>query len=467
MTLAELKLQNEQKILKYLLTDKKYLELSDNELHSKYFSKKYQRIFKLLKFYYHHNNDVLIPTTLSNIFYSEIYSQYISDDDMVIYNSLYNDDLIEIEPDEASFKQTIQILKYQYKREELTHIAQEITEKSNTTLSEAEVDTLNTELLTKLTDLSIDNNIILKSGSLQESAKEQLERYNYLRDHPDSIEYIPSGFEAIDQVEGGFRRTELVYVIGRKGTGKSILLLNLAYNACKVGYNVLLFSLEISKEDYERRLAACACSISSNNLKRATLNTADYKRFEQYIDNLKHNKTIDGNQMGAFVIIDVPNQCKPAFIDSTLALEQTKRNIQFDIVVIDYAGLMMPDIDVPEKRHQQGNIALSLKRIARKRNCVVYSAAQMSRQGKNDMQQKGGHAESAYIAESDQVGDHIDWGISIKIVNPESDYAILESFKTRDAAPFSIPFKKNYAMMQMIPVAENINNETTWGKVLI
>lgn len=467
MTQSELKVQNEQKILKYLLTDKKYLELSDNELNSKYFSEQYQRVFKLLKYYYHHNNDILTPETLNNIFYSEIYSQYISDNDRIIYESIYNDDLIEIESNEASFKQTVKILKYQYKREELTRIAQELIDKSNKQLSEAEVDKLNTDLLAKMTDLSIDNNIILKSGSLQESAKEQLERYNYLRDHPDSIEYIPSGFDAIDQVEGGFRRTELVYVIGRKGTGKSILLLNLAYNACKVGYNVLLFSLEISKEDYERRLAACACSISSNNLKRATLNTADYKRFEQYINNLKEKKTIDGNKMGEFVIIDVPNQCKPAFIDSTLSLEQTKRNVQFDIIVIDYAGLMMPDIDVPEKRHQQGNIALSLKRIARKRNCVVYSAAQMSRQGKNDMQQKGGHAESAYIAESDQVGDHIDWGISIKIVNPESDYAILESFKTRDAAPFSIPFKKNYAMMQIIPVAENANNETAWGKVLI
>ena len=467
MTQTEFKRETEQKILKYLLADKKYLDMSVNELNAKHFSNEYKNLFRLLKLYHKHNHDILTPGTLKDIFSSEIYSKYVSADTYNVYNSIYNDDLIEPDFNDASFKQTIKILKYQYKKNELVNIANDIMAKSSDKLDESEIDKFNNQLLTHLTNLNIDSNIILKSGSLKDSADEQLQRYNYLHDHPNSIEYIPSGFDAIDLTEGGFRRTELVYVIGRKGTGKSILLLNLAYNACKAGYNVLLFSLEISKEDYERRLAACACSIPSNGLKRATLNDADYKRFQQYLANLKENKTIDGKAMGEFVIVDVPNQCKPAFIDSTLSLEQMRIDKNFDVIVVDYAGLMMPDIDVPEKRHQQGAIALSLKRIARKRNCVVFSAAQMSRQGKNDMAQKNGHAESAYIAESDQVGDHIDWGISIKIINPESDYAILESFKTRDAAPFSIPFKKNYAMMQMLPVMENTNNETTWGNALI
>ena len=467
MTSIDLKKQNERKILKYLLANKKYLELSVNELNSKYFSNEYKSLFRLLRLYYNHNNDILTPHTLDNIFTSGIYKDCVSEDIKTIYESVYHDKITEIDLDEASFKQIVKILKYQYKEKELIHIAEDITAAFDKQLSETEVDQLNDKLLNRLNNLNVDNNIILKSGSLKDSADDQLQRYNYLKDHPNSIEYIPSGFDAIDLEEGGFRRTELIYVIGRKGTGKSILLLNLAYNACKAGYNILLFSLEISKEDYERRLAACACSIPSNGLKRAILNDADYKRFQQYLYNLKKNKTIDGKDMGEFVIIDVPNQCTPAFIDATLALEQTKLNKKFDVVVIDYAGLMMPDIAVPEKRHQQGMIALSLKRIARRRKCVILSAAQMNRQGKNDMPQKGGHAESAYIAESDQVGDHIDWGIAIKIINQESDYAILESFKTRDAAPFSIPFKKNYAMMQMIPISENINNETTWNNTLI
>ena len=269
------------------------------------------------------------------------------------------------------------------------------------------------------------------------------------------IEYIPTGFDEIDSIEGGFRPSELIYVIGRKGTGKSILLLNLAYTACLAKKNILLFSLEISKEDYERRLAACACSISSNGLKRGKLTDEEYKIYEKYINNLKLHKSINDTNMGEFVIIDLPANCKPSFIESHLLLEQRKRQIKFDVIVVDYAGIMQPDYDIAEKRHQQGAIALSLKQIARKYNCAVYSASQMSRQGRMDINQKGGRADSAHIAESDQVADHIDWGIAIKITDVESDIGVLESFKTRDAAPFSFSFRKNYAMMQMKQIKNN------------
>ena len=410
MTKSELKFQNEKKVLKYLLQDKLYLDLGINKLHSKYFSKEYKSLFRLIKMYYNNYHNVLTPLIIKDIFNSNTYGQFVTGDDYDIYFSIYNDEFIEIDLTDASFSQIVDILKYQYKQEQLTQMAESVISNLNSNLTNSETDELSNKILHQITDLVNDNNIILKSGSLKESADEQLERYNFLHDNPNSIEYIPSGFDAIDKVEGGFRRTELLYVIGRKGTGKSILLLNLAYNACKAGYNVLLFSLEISKEDYERRLAACACSISSNGLKRASLEDADYKRYVQYLYDLKKYKTIDGKTMGEFVIMDVPNKCTPAFIDSTIDIEETRRGIKFDVIVTDYAGLMQPDVDVPEKRHQQGSIALSLKRIARRRNCVVYSAAQMSRQGKNDMQQKNGHTESAHIAESDQVGDHIDWG---------------------------------------------------------
>lgn len=152
----------------------------------------------------------------------------------------------------------------------------------------------------------------------------------------------------------------------------------------------------------------------------------------------------------------MPANCKPSSIEAHLLLEQRKRQVKFDVIVVDYAGIMQPDYVIAEKRHQQGAIALSLKQIARKYNCAVYSASQMSRQGRSDINQKGGHADSAHIAESDQVADHIDWGIAIKITDVESDVGILESFKTRDAAPFSFSFRKNYAMMQM----KSIKNST-------
>lgn len=461
MNNEEFKTTVERKIIKYLLSDKIYLASCSGLLKSIFFSKEYQDVYRLLIMYYRDTNDVLSPTAAELLFQNNTYQRATADVFSVL-RSIYNDDLIDVDLTEANFKTLSSVLKSQYTKSELINIAEIIIDKNNSkTLSDEEIQQLNNQIIDKTTQLANNDNIIRKSSSIAESADDFLNSYNLLHDNPNSIEYIPTGLDVIDKNEGGFRRTELIYVIGRKGTGKSILLLNLAYNACKAKYNVLLFSLEISEEDYNRRLAACACSIPSNGLKRANLVEADYKRFEQYIHNLKEKKSIDGKDLGEFVIVDVPNQCTPSFIESQLILEQKKRNVIFDVVVVDYAGLMQSDQELIEKRHQQGAIALALKRIARKYNCAVYSAAQMSRQGRNDINQKG-HADSAHIAESDQVADHIDWGIAIKIPNPESGYGELESFKTRDAAPFTISFEKKYEMMQIIP--NNILISSDWSQ---
>lgn len=67
---------------------------------------------------------------------------------------------------------------------------------------------------------------------------------------------------------------------------------------------------------------------------------------------------------------------------------------------------MQNDTFIVQKRHQQGQIALDLKRIARKHGCVVISAAQMSRQGKMILVIIG-HADTSHVAESDQVAESL------------------------------------------------------------
>lgn len=443
----------EKTLLKHIINNKLYVTLAESKLKSSYFSDKFKSLYQFLIFYYRRNNAIITPDILNLLFSMGQYKSLTSD--MVnIYNSLIEETDID-DLSEENFNSNANILKFQYAREEIIDIAKYIIECNNQTIDATDTQKIITEVSDRILKINSDDTIIRKSSSIIESIDEQLDNYLQIYHNPNSIEYIPTGFDAIDSIEGGFRKSELIYVIGRKGTGKSILLLNLAYNACKAKKNILLFSLEISKEDYERRLTACAASISSNRLKRGNLTEDEYKQYKLYIEKLKEHKTIDDKEMGEFVIIDVPSSCTPSFIESQLVLEQRKRNIKFDVVVIDYAGIMLPDSNVAEKRHQQGIIALNLKQIARKYDCAVYSASQMSRQGRNDINQKNGHADSAHIAESDQVADHIDWGIAIKITDIEDQYGTLESFKTRDAAPFAFQFLKNYSMMQMKPIQKD------------
>ena len=447
MTLQDFKKVTEAKVLKYLFDNVAYIALGESKLQKEYFST-YVNVYRFLLLYYHKFGGTYDEVAALDFAKSQGIVHLFKD----TQNYCAGIDNITIDLTESAFLAEIEVLISLYKKIEYIHLAQEIVNFDIPNAPIHKMAQLEETISKKMIDLTTNRSLIRKSGTLSESADEQLKAYLELYEYPNKIDYIPTGLPKIDRYEGGLRRSELVYIIGRKGAGKSILMLNMGLAAAEANKNVLLFSLEISKEDYERRMAAAAARISSNGLKRGTLNDEEYSRFRQYIDNLKEHKTFNGMPMGQFVIIDIPAQITPSFVEAQLLLEQKKRNIKFDEVIVDYAGIMSPNIAVQEKRHAQGAIALDLKNLARKYNCVIISAAQMSRQGKNDTSQKGGHSDSAHIAESDQVADHIDWGIAIRLLNQDIKHGVIESFKTRDAAPFSFPFINNYDIMRATPI---------------
>ena len=71
---------------------------------------------------------------------------------------------------------------------------------------------------------------------------------------------------------------------------------------------------------------------------------------------------MDGKQTGDIFFVDVPSKCTPSFIESQIELTGKLKKIKYDVVIVDYAGIMQNDTFIAEKRHQQGQIALDLKR---------------------------------------------------------------------------------------------------------
>ncbi|MNM99706.1 Replicative DNA helicase [compost metagenome] len=310
----------------------------------------------------------------------------------------------------------------------------------------------------ELTTITARQSSVRKEGTIKDSANDRWAAYQKVKNEPETLKAVPTGFSKIDDSNGGFRAGELVYVIGRKGDGKSVALLNFGHNAWAAGFNVIIFTLEISKEDYERRFDARAAGVASNGLKMGKLQPEEEKIYKQYIENTKKgkvevlNKVSGQNELadaGIMYIVDCPSGCTPAFVDSKLDTIEQTLGIKFNMVITDYAGIMKPNISIAEKRHEQGQIALDQKRIAREREVIVVSAAQMTREGG-----KSKEADTSHVAESDQVSDHIDWGIAVRSISETTGK--MESFKTRDAAPFSFHYTKKYSQMKMIELEDNL-----------
>jgi replicative DNA helicase len=263
---------------------------------------------------------------------------------------------------------------------------------------------------------------------------------------------IPSGYNKIDKQSGGFRKGELVYVVGRKGDGKSVTLINFAHNAVVAGKNVIYFSLEMSALMCQRRYLSRATQIPMVKFKNGEVTMEEMSDFATLAKE-KKQKSFNGKEwtvkenIGTFCVVESAFSMTTATVDSIIQAKEEEMGLLFDMVIVDYAGIMSASSETggSERRHQQGQVALELKRLALQRNMVVVSAAQMNREGSK----KKEAVSTANIAESDQIADHLDWGLAVYTSEENENEAVMTTIKVRDGEPFSTKMKKDYAKMTL------------------
>ena len=89
---------------------------------------------------------------------------------------------------------------------------------------------------------------------------------------------IPSGFNDLDRKTSGFQKSDLIILAARPSMGKSAFALNVAqYAALKQGKRVVIFSLEMSKEQLGMRLLAMEARVDSNKLRTGNLTAEDWE----------------------------------------------------------------------------------------------------------------------------------------------------------------------------------------------
>lgn len=452
----------QKKFLAYLFADKRYIAASFGRIKPHHLPD-YHWLYKLLTGYYQRHKDVITDDVVDIMFAKK----NLDANTIVSYKTTISELRNELRDkngrfigNDAEFNALIEELEEIQERKDFVKIAETIINTNPLDCSSDKLKEMKNQVKEKITQITARSGTTRKEGTIKDSARQRLENYRKVKTNPEAIKAIPTGFRQIDEANGGFRAGELVYVIGRKGDGKSVALLNFAHNAWVAGYNVIIFTLEISKEDYERRFDARAAGVSSNGLKMGRLTPEEEAIYEKYLQRLEQGKVevLDKEtgqfklvNCGTLYIVDCPSGCTPAFVESKLDTVEQLLGIKFHVVITDYAGIMKPNVPVGEKRHEQGQIALDQKRIARERDCVVISAAQMTRGGAREKETTTEH-----VAESDQISDHIDWGIAVRSISETT--GVMSSFKTRDAAPFKFHFAKKYAQMKMVELEDSLSS---------
>lgn len=179
----------------------------------------------------------------------------------------------------------------------------------------------------------------------------------------------PTGFGDLDAITGGLHAGDLVLLGGRPGTGKTSLALAIALACAERGQPVLLFSMEMSREQLAQRLVAM----------RAQVDLAALRRHHLGEDRLR----IALSAMSALAELPIWIDDTPAPAIADLHARAQRFLAERDalgLVVVDYLQLVQAHLGRDATRVQEvGAVSRGLKALARELRCPVLALSQLSR----------------------------------------------------------------------------------------
>lgn len=186
-----------------------------------------------------------------------------------------------------------------------------------------------------------------------------------IKTDPESAAGTSTGFEALDNVLVGLGKSDLVLVGARPGMGKTSFAMNIATNvARKSKKSVVVFSLEMSKEQLVSRMLSSEALVDSYAIRSGILNDEQWSSLAHAASML--------------------SECD-IYIDDTAGIgvsamkAKLRRVKNLGFVVIDYLQLMQSDRRIDNKVQEVAEISKNLKILAKELNIPVVCCAQLSR----------------------------------------------------------------------------------------
>lgn len=183
---------------------------------------------------------------------------------------------------------------------------------------------------------------------------------------------ISTGIPALDKelYHKGWGKKELVVFMGGPKMGKSTALADFAKFATFDGNNVLYVTLEVSKKIVSDRLDANLANIIVNQV--ADSPNEVYSKI----------KAIEASRkVGKFIIEERPSGSMTPNDLNRIISKHKGNGIIFDMVVVDYADIMAPNIRTNDPQENSKTTYVDLRAIAQRENVAMLTATQTNREG--------------------------------------------------------------------------------------
>jgi replicative DNA helicase len=189
----------------------------------------------------------------------------------------------------------------------------------------------------------------------------------------DSITGLKTGFTEMDLKLSGLQKSDMIVLAARPSVGKTAFALNIAANAAiREGKCVLLFSLEMAKEQLVQRLLCMVGEVDSDRLRKGFLADAEFSKVQKAAGMLDRAK----------IYIDESAGLTP------LELRSKARRLsaadKLDLIIIDYMQLMHSSSRNENRQTEISEISRSIKGLARELSVPVMTLSQLSREAEKD-----------------------------------------------------------------------------------
>ena len=336
------------------------VKIADEVSAEDFYDPKNQRIYEAIVLLYEKHNPIDV-LTLSDQLKNSGFLDFIG-------GSAYLTELTNYVPTASHVEQYASIVAQKAMRRRLIKSSQEIIElgydeKQNLKqlIEEAEISLFNVSQRHVKQDVA----------SLETILGESFERLDELHKDKGKIRGVPTGYRDLDNILAGLQKSDLFILAARPSLGKTALALNLARNvATKSQVPVLLFSLEMSKEQLVDRMLAMESGVDAWALRTGNLTDQDFEKI--------------GQAMGSLSEAQIYIDDSPGITVSDLRTKARREHHQhpLGLIIVDYLQLMSGGgrFGGEANRVQEiSEISRGLKGIARELNVPLLALSQLSR----------------------------------------------------------------------------------------
>jgi KaiC/GvpD/RAD55 family RecA-like ATPase len=229
---------------------------------------------------------------------------------------------------------------------------------------------------------------------------------------------VSTGWPQMDRLlYGGFSRGELNIFAGGSGSGKSLVMMNIALNWLQSGLSGVYITLELSEELTALRTDAMLTNMSTKEIRKD-------------IDTTELKVKLVAKKAGQYRVKALPAQSNINDIRSYIKEVQIQTGIRVDFMMIDYLDLLMPvsakvspnDLFVKDKY-----VSEELRNLSKELGILMVTASQLNRSA---------------VEEVEFDHSHISGGIS-KINTADNVFGIFTSRAMKERGKYQIQCMKS------------------------